>query len=177
MDLFGLPLDVRVRHMSTGVRAQLSLTLAHGRPPKLLVLDEPTRCLDAAQRFRYLQALVEDCMEDGRTVLLSSHDLYQMERMADQRNHHCVRQGRAGGGLDSIKESEKRRAHRRPYLGRSPVRAARGQEGHCRCCRFFWCTLAEERMLSSTPSGSWAGVGGFDVIDQSLEEIFLSYAE
>jgi hypothetical protein len=32
-------------------------------------------------------------------------------------------------------------------------------------------------MLSSTPSGSWAGVGGFDVIDQSLEEIFLSYAE
>lgn len=176
LDLFGLPLDVRVRHMSTGVRAQLSLTLAMAARPELLVLDEPTRGLDAAQQFRYLQALVEDCMEDGRTVLLSSHDLYQMERMADHVT--IIASGKAvlAGDLDSIKESEKRVR----IAGHISAEALSGLPGARKV------TAGDAGFLVHVSGGAdafidalreLAGVRGFDVIDQSLEEIFLSYAE
>lgn len=174
--LFSLPLDVNVKHMSTGVRAQLALTLAMGARPELLVLDEPTRGLDTAQRFRYLKALVEDCMEDGRTVLLSSHDLYQIERIADHAT--IIMAGRAAvtGSLDGIKDSEKR------------VRVAGDVSAGALAA------LPGARKVAGDPGGflvhvsgniqafkdavrETKGVSAIEVIDQSLEEIFLSYVE
>ncbi|MGE5579383.1 MAG: ATP-binding cassette domain-containing protein [Bacillota bacterium] len=176
LDLFGLPLDVNVRHMSTGVRAQLALTLAMAARPELLVLDEPTRGLDAAQRFRYLQALVEDCMEDGRTVLLSSHDLYQMERMADHVTIIVSGKAVLAGDLDSVKESEKRVR----IVGDVCADILAGLPGARKVIAGdagFLVHLSGRVEVFVNALRGLSGVRGFEVLDQSLEEIFLSYVE
>jgi ABC-2 type transport system ATP-binding protein len=175
-DLFRLPMDVNVRHMSTGVRAQLALTLAMSARPELLVLDEPTRGLDAAQRFRYLQALVEDCMEDGRTVLLSSHDLYQMERIADHVT--ILKAGKAvvNGPLDQVKESEKR-VRVSGDVSESALMdlpGARKVTGDTGCLLVH---VSGDIEVFKAAAGRIAGIAGIQVLDQSLEEIFLSYVE
>ena len=175
-DLFSLPMDVKVRQMSTGVRAQLALTLGMCARPELLVLDEPTRGLDAAQRFRYLQALIEDCIEDGRTVLLSSHDLYQMERIADHVT--ILRTGKAAvsGTLDQIKESEKRvrvagDASEASLVSLTGVRKATRDSGG-----LLLHVSGDIEAFKAAARGT-PGVTGLQVMDQSLEEIFLSYVE
>lgn len=176
IDLFSLPLNVRVRHLSTGVRAQLALTLAMGARPELLILDEPTHGLDAYQRYRFLQALIEDCLDDGRTVLLSSHELYQIERMADHVTVLIEGKAVLSGPLDQVKETETR------------VRVA-GDVAPDRLA-----ALPGVRRVSTDSSGlllhvhsdeasirqrlaEVPGVTGVQVFPQSLEEIFLSYVE
>ena len=58
----------------------VALALAHH--PKLLVLDEPTSGLDAVVRREFLDSMV-DLTADGRTVFLSSHQIHEVERVAD----------------------------------------------------------------------------------------------
>lgn len=174
--LFNLPKDVKVRHMSTGVRAQLALTLAMAARPELLILDEPTRGLDAAQRHRYLQALVEDCMEDGRTVLLSSHDLYQMERIADHVTIILSGKAVVSGSLDDIKDSEKRvrvaGELTEAFVGGLPGARRVAREGEGYLVHVSGDVQAFCSALREAPK-----VTGMEVLDQSLEEIFLSYVE
>lgn len=175
-DLFNLPMDVRVRQMSTGVRAQLALTLAMGARPELLILDEPTRGLDAAQRFRYLQALVEDCLDEERTVLLSSHDLYQMERIADHVTVLVNGRIAVSGALDDVKECEKRI---RVAGDASEVSLANlpGVRKVTRDGAGVLLYVSGDIDAFITAARKIPGVSGIHVIDQSLEEIFLSYVE
>ena len=175
-DLFSLPMDVKVRQMSTGVRAQLALTVAMGARPELLVLDEPTRGLDAMQRFRYLQALVEDCMEDGRTVLLSSHDLYQMELIADHVT--ILRGGKAVvcGPLDQVKESEKR-VRVAGDVRESSLVSLPGVRKTTRDSGGLLLHVSGDIEAFKAAARGTPGVAGLQVMDQSLEEIFLSYVE
>lgn len=162
--------------MSTGVRAQLALTVAMGARPELLVLDEPTRGLDAMQRFRYLQALVEDCMEDGRTVLLSSHDLYQMERIADHVT--ILRGGKAVvcGPLDQVKESEKR-VRVAGDVRESSLVSLPGVRKTTRDSGGLLLHVSGDIEAFKAAARGTPGVAGLQVMDQSLEEIFLSYVE
>ena len=176
VDLFGLRLDASVKHMSLGVRAQLALALAMGAKPELLILDEPTRGLDTLQRFRYLRALVEDCAEEGRTVLLSSHDLYQIERIADHVT--ILREGKAvvSGPVDEVKEREKRVR----VAGDVAPDVLAALPGVRKISRERGLTLLHVTGdLKSFASALKAtqGVTSFEILDQNLEEIFLSYVE
>jgi ABC-2 type transport system ATP-binding protein len=58
----------------------LSLAMAHS--PELLILDEPTSGLDTMVRREFLESMV-DIAAEGRTVLLSSHQIGEVERVAD----------------------------------------------------------------------------------------------
>lgn len=108
MNLFAIPRRTRVRQLSAGTRSQLALTLVMGGNPELLILDEPTIGLDPYHRHQYLQVLLSDSLERGRTVLLSSHDLPQIERLADR--VAILREGRLAltGVIDDLKQTEKR---------------------------------------------------------------------
>lgn len=174
LDLFGLPPDLQVRRMSAGTRAQLALTLAMGGNPELLILDEPTLGLDPLHRHQYLQVLLADSMEAGRTVILSSHDLHQIERLADFVLILRAGQVAAAGALDDLKQEEKRiRVAGRPLaealLAVPGVRRAVPEGAG-------WLLLARgdatelRQVLLQVP-----GVTAVQVLDQSLEEIFLSY--
>ena len=78
-----IPLNRRVGKLSGGQQAQLALTLAVARRPALLVLDEPLASLDPLARHDFMASLMAAVAEDGLSVVLSSHVIADLERMAD----------------------------------------------------------------------------------------------
>lgn len=79
---FAVPLGVKLKQMSKGQRAKVALALATAHDPELLILDEPTSGLDPMVRRQFLESMVERAAL-GRTVLLSSHQISEVERVAD----------------------------------------------------------------------------------------------
>jgi ABC-2 type transport system ATP-binding protein len=77
-----IPLNRKAGRLSGGQQAQLALTLALARRPRLLVLDEPVAMLDPVARHDFM-ATVAAAAEDGVSVLLSSHVLADLERVAN----------------------------------------------------------------------------------------------
>lgn len=80
---FGVHRDARVDALSFGARMKLALVLALSRDAELLVLDEPTLGLDAIARRQLFAELLKFMAGDGRTILISSHQLTDLERFAD----------------------------------------------------------------------------------------------
>ena len=83
LEVLGIGQRHRVGKLSGGQRAQLALTLALARHPRLLVLDEPTASLDPVARHDFMATVVTAMTEDGVSVVLSSHALAELERVAD----------------------------------------------------------------------------------------------
>ena len=79
----GIPFERAIRTLSGGQRAQVALTLALGKRPDLVLLDEPVSNLDPLARREFLQELMSAVAEDGATVLLSSHVIADLERVCD----------------------------------------------------------------------------------------------
>jgi ABC-2 type transport system ATP-binding protein len=79
----GIPLRQKAGKMSGGQQAQLALTLALARRPRLLVLDEPMAMLDPLARHDFMAAVMTAVADDGVSVVLSSHVLAELERVAD----------------------------------------------------------------------------------------------
>jgi ABC-2 type transport system ATP-binding protein len=79
----GIPLKRKAGRLSGGQQAQLALTLALARRPRLLVLDEPMAMLDPLARHDFMAAAMTAVADDGVSVLLSSHVLAELERVAD----------------------------------------------------------------------------------------------
>ena len=77
-----LPLSTKIQSLSKGQRAKVSLCLALAHDPELLILDEPTSGLDAMVRREFLESMV-DRAATGKTVFLSSHQIGEVERVAD----------------------------------------------------------------------------------------------
>lgn len=79
----GIPLKRKVGKMSGGQQAQLGLTLALARKPMLLLLDEPMAMLDPVARHDFMATVMTAMADDGVSVVLSSHVLAELERVAD----------------------------------------------------------------------------------------------
>jgi ABC-2 type transport system ATP-binding protein len=82
LEMLEIPPSQRVGDLSGGQKAQLALTIALARRPDLLVLDEPLASLDPVAREDFLAAVVEAAERDGLSVVLSSHVLAELERVA-----------------------------------------------------------------------------------------------
>ena len=78
---FDLPPKRKIKALSKGMRAKVGLALALAPEPGLLVLDEPTSGLDILVRRDFLESMV-DLAGEGRSVLLSSHQISEVERVA-----------------------------------------------------------------------------------------------
>lgn len=79
---FDLPSQQKITNLSKGMRAKVSLSLAMAHRPELLILDEPTSGLDPLVRREFLESMI-DVSAEGRTVLLCSHQVSEVERVAD----------------------------------------------------------------------------------------------
>jgi ABC-2 type transport system ATP-binding protein len=79
----GIPLNRKAGRLSGGQQAQLALTVALARHPQLLVLDEPVAMLDPIARHDFMATVLRAAAEEGVSVLLSSHVLAELEKVAD----------------------------------------------------------------------------------------------
>jgi ABC-2 type transport system ATP-binding protein len=71
----------RMRELSKGMKTQVHLALTMAIDAKLLVLDEPTLGLDILARRAFYDALVNDFMDDTRTILITTHQVEEVENL------------------------------------------------------------------------------------------------
>ncbi len=81
---FDLPLDRKVGALSRGQYARLAFLLTLGHDPELFVLDEPSYGLDPLVRRQFLATIVDVIAEGGKTVVMASHLMNEVERVADR---------------------------------------------------------------------------------------------
>ena len=83
MDRLGIPLKRKVKHLSGGQQAQISLTMALAKRAPLLVLDEPVSSLDPVARLEFTRDVMATAADTGLTVLIASHVVSELERFCD----------------------------------------------------------------------------------------------
>jgi ABC-2 type transport system ATP-binding protein len=83
LEVFELEATRKVGALSTGQRQRLAIVLAVAPRPDLLLLDEPAASLDPVARHDFLQLLMELIQEPGRTIIISSHVLADVEKVVD----------------------------------------------------------------------------------------------
>jgi ABC-2 type transport system ATP-binding protein len=169
---FELPLERKVKALSRGTRTKLSLLLALCRGAELLVLDEPTSGLDPAVAEEVLQALVSHVAGEEMTVFFSSHQIAEVDQIADR--IAIIHRGRAvvTGALDDLRENFRR--IQLVFDGEAPDVAFRapGVERVRRKGRVL-------TVLSSAGCGTILeearalGPASVDVVPVTLKEIFL----
>jgi ABC-2 type transport system ATP-binding protein len=169
---FELPGERKVKALSRGTRTKLALLLALCRGAELLILDEPTSGLDPSAIEEVLQAIVAHVAGEELTVFFSSHQIGEVEQIADRIT--IIDRGRdaVSGALDELRENYRR--IRLVFDGEAP-RAAFRAPG----------VVHVERNGRSLTVLSSAGAGqiveeargldavSVDVVPVTLKEIFL----
>ncbi len=107
-DRFELDPEAKIKTLSKGQNARLSLLLALAPRPDLLILDDPTMGLDPISRQEFLGDIVRAIQEEGRTVFFSTHILQELEQVADWVGILDKGKLRAAAPVDELKASVKR---------------------------------------------------------------------
>ncbi len=81
---FDLPPGTRLKDLSRGMRMKAALLSSLAYRPKLVVLDEPFSGLDPLVRDEFIRGLLELTEQEGWTVFVSSHDIEEVQRLADR---------------------------------------------------------------------------------------------
>ncbi len=116
--------DRRIGGYSKGMRQRVKLAQAIAHDPQVLLLDEPLTGMDPVNRHRVVE-LVKRLGREGRTIVMSSHVLYEVEAMT--RNVLLVHQGRilAEGDVREIRDLLDEHPHAASVRARDPRRVAR----------------------------------------------------
>jgi ABC-2 type transport system ATP-binding protein len=102
---FALSGSADVKKLSRGARAKLALLLAFCRGADLLILDEPTAGLDPAAAEDVLQAIVSHVAGEGLTIFFSSHQIAEVEQIADHLTILANGRNYLTGAIDEIREN------------------------------------------------------------------------
>src|SRR5690242_6655844 len=160
----GISLNRKAGRLSGGQQAQLALTLALARRPRLLVLDEPVAMLDPIARHDFMAAVLSAAADDGVSVLLSSHALAELERVADYLILLSRGRVQVAGDVDDLL------AGHRVLTG--PARDVAGQRldvVHRRC------GAAQAHLLVRTRTPADPVPPGWEAHPVGLEELALAY--
>ena len=171
---FGVPMDLPFRSLSKGQQGHVALALALAAQPRLLILDDPTLGLDAVARRAFFEELIGDLADRGTTVLIATHDLAAVERIAD-------RAGILAGGRLLLDEEVERLKQRFRQIWLPDAAAANGPalEGFAPLARVTldWgvetlvAQYDDERFRVFQNSAAGAGAR---VTSLTLEEIFIA---
>ena len=165
-EVFELPKKGPIRRFSKGMQKQAAFHLSLCTHPEMLILDEPVDGLDPVMRRQVLSLILSDVASNGPTVLISSHNLRELEDICDHvgimdhgrmllersladmqgATHKLQLVGETPDGLEGLHESQ---------TGRRKTLIVRG----------------DARKISR--KGSAAAPVYFDVLPLSLEEIFI----
>lgn len=174
VDLFGLDLEKKVKHLSKGMQVKLALLLAVSHEPELLLLDEPLSGLDPVAREDFLEGVLQTICERGQTVLISSHILDDVRRLADTVG--ILHEGRLllHGNLDALLTSTKRiRATLRD--GVRPQKVPEGTIWQRTEGREWTITVRDFSAEKVQQVQAIDGVEHVNVIDLGLEELFKDF--
>jgi ABC-2 type transport system ATP-binding protein len=174
LETFALDPSRKIRELSKGMRAQAGLVAAVAHRPELLILDEPSSGLDVVVRRDILDAIVRTVVDDGRTVIFSSHLLEEVERMSDHVT--LVLDGRVtvSGELEDVRRGYRRsRVRFVEHFDRPPsLDAALTMEGGGRA----WSVVHSGSIDEFHRSVLALGGEVVESRDATLEEIFLARA-
>ena len=166
-----IPLDRRILAMSVGERQKLSVLLALGHHPDLLVLDEPVASLDPIARRQFLRELFEAPENPNRAVLFSSHIVSDLERAASK--VWILKDGRLHwqGSIEALKETVVRvhvhaAAPLPASLGVVNALTYRVNGNHATAAVVDWTADARDRLVAALDAS-------VEVEPLSLEEIFV----
>jgi ABC-type multidrug transport system ATPase subunit len=169
---FELPLNRTAKALSRGMRTKLALLLALCRGAELLVLDEPTSGLDPAMAEEILQALVAHVADEEMTVFFSSHQIAEVEQIADRVAIIDRGQSVVAGGVDELQENFRR--IQLVFDGEAPKAAFRapGVERVRRNGRVLtvFSSRGAEQIIDE--ARAWNPVS-VDVVPVTLKDIFL----
>jgi ABC-2 type transport system ATP-binding protein len=170
LDRFQLPLGKRVRQLSKGMQAKLSLLVALAHEPELLVLDEPLSGLDPIARDEFLDGVLDGLCGGGRSVVFSSHQLDEVNRLSDEVAVLCSGRLLVHCPLDELRGAKRVRAVLQDgKLPRDPPRETIWQSVNRRewlVTLYPFSSDAVERLTAANP------VSGIEVFDLSLDDIF-----
>ena len=166
LDELAIPLKRKAGTLSGGQQAQLALTLALARRPQLLVLDEPMAALDPIAREDFMATVMRAVAENGVSVVLSSHVLAELGRVAD----YLVVVSH--GGIQVAGEVEELLATHRLLTG-----PASGSEQYAREWGVVHATNAgsQAHLLVRTESRSEPVPPGWEARAVTLEELTMAY--
>ncbi len=170
---FKLDQTQKVGELSKGMRAKLALLLALAFEPEILILDEPTSGLDPAARRTFIETILANYQESGKTILVSSHLLNEFSGLLD--HVAFLREGKLElvTRLDDLHQRMKRarlifKESIPPFLKARDVLKVRmnGREAVVTCANFDPATTPDE-LIQST------GAEKVLVEEMSLEDIFV----
>lgn len=171
LDEFPLPLDRKIKGLSKGMRTQLALLLGIARGPQMLVLDEPTEGLDPVAIETFLQ-LLRGLVAEGMTIFFSSHQIAEVEQIAD----HILIIDRGELLLDSTVDRLKKEYRLLTAVTQRPLRetelAIAGVKG-IRMNGKTVSVLASHNLEPILERLRVLGATDIDVLPLSLKEIFL----
>ncbi|MBN1591431.1 MAG: ABC transporter ATP-binding protein [Pirellulales bacterium] len=175
-DRFDLPGRKKIKTLSKGARAKVVLSLALAGDPELLVLDEPTSGLDAMVRREFLESMV-DRAATGKTVFLSSHQIGEVERVADivAMIHH----GRLlmVESLDELKKQTRQLVFTLADGVGSPPDVPGRVLARCRRARQWQVIVADLVETSIAELRRHPAVESLEVRTPTLEEIFVAHMQ
>ena len=102
LDRFGIERGAKLSTLSKGGYARVGLALALASDPQVLILDEPTSGLDLFTRREFLGSMI-DLAAEGRTILISSHGIAEIERVASHVAFLAQGQLLLAGSLDDLR--------------------------------------------------------------------------
>ena len=169
---FELPVERKIKALSRGTRTKLALLLALCRGAELLILDEPTSGLDPAMTEEVLQALVAHVASEEMTVFFSSHQIGEVDQIAD--HVAIVDRGRVAvsGELDDLRERYRRVQVVFEHDAPDPVFRAPGA-GRVRRQGRVLTVLASEDADAVVQEARAFNPISIDVLPVTLKEIFL----
>jgi ABC-2 type transport system ATP-binding protein len=173
VNLLRAPMDRPVRKLSRGMRQKVALVLALSHDPEILLMDEPTAGLDPLAQ-RALLEFLDERANAGRTILLSSHVLSEVEEVCDR--VAVLRDGKLIV-IDTVESLRGRKFHEISiaYEGQPPsldglpdIEIIWSHENRMR-----FRARAEPAQLLRVLSG--ANITDLTITEPSLEEVFLDY--
>jgi ABC-2 type transport system ATP-binding protein len=171
LDRFGLKAEQRVKGLSHGQRVKALLLLILARRPQLLILDEPTTGLDPVARHEVLAELMRVVEDEERTILLSSHNTQDIEKLCDSVTFIDRGQVIASGGRDELLEQWRRIRLQAPAGWQVPVLPGIRVESQFRSQRVLSLDQFDQAVLDRLQA-SGAILEGVERM--TLEEVFVS---
>ena len=173
---FALPTRRPIRTFSRGERMKTALYCALAPRPKLLLMDEPFSGVDAIVKDELVRGLLESAGSEGWTVVLSSHDIGELELLADRVGILANGRMRLTATMDELRA----RFRRVEVAVNGPVATDAGQPAWMSVERAgnrvgFVADAADERELMSEVARRFPG-GRVDVRPATLREVFVAVA-